>query len=174
LEKGGVILVKLFTTTATATDTSQPASIESVAVILTRCKTSLVEDWLARTKKTPELNHLHLSDNERTGHLSKLIGDLVARLDRPRSADIQSDAIPSLAAAEHGKLRRMQGYSSGMLIHESRILQVSTFGTLQKNLRRLDFEFLLPDIMIIADEVDAQLTQTLDAFEKAGAKSTVA
>jgi hypothetical protein len=35
---------------------SQPASIESVAAILTRCKTSLIEDWLVRTKKTPELN----------------------------------------------------------------------------------------------------------------------
>ena len=28
--------------------------------ILTRCKTSLIADWLAPTKKTPELHHLRL------------------------------------------------------------------------------------------------------------------
>jgi hypothetical protein len=32
----------------------------------------------------------------------------------------------------------------------------------------------LPDVMIIADEVDAQQTQTMDAFAKAGPKSAVA
>jgi hypothetical protein len=54
---------------ALADGKSQPASTESVAAILTRWKTSLIEDWLVRTKHTPELNHLHLSDEERTGHL---------------------------------------------------------------------------------------------------------
>ena len=49
-----------------------------------------------------------------------------------------------------------------MLVHESRILQVTLFGTLQNNLNRLDFSVLLPDVMAIADEVDAQLTQTGD------------
>jgi hypothetical protein len=149
---------------------SQPASIESVAAILTRCKTSLIEDWLVRTKKTPELNHLHLSDEERTGHLPKLVDDLVVRLDTPKLPDKDSDAIASPAAIEHGKLRRKQGYSSAMLIHESRILQVTIFGTLHENLSALDFNLLLPDVMIIADEVDAQLTQTMDAFAKSGLK----
>ena len=108
---------------------SQPASTESVAAILARCKTSLIADWLVRTKHTPELNHLHLSDDERTGHLPKLVDDLVVRLDTPKLPDRDSDAIASPAAVEHGNLRRKQGYSSAMLIHESRILQVTIFGT---------------------------------------------
>jgi hypothetical protein len=33
---------------------------------------------------------------------------------------------------------------------------------------------LLPDVMIIADEVDARLTQTMDALAKAAPKSAVA
>ena len=57
-----------------------------------------------------------------------------------------------------------------MLIHESRILQVTIFGTLHEHLSVLDFNLLLPDVMIIADEVDAQLTQTMDAFSKAETK----
>jgi hypothetical protein len=53
---------------------------------------------------------------------------------------------------------------AGMLVHESRILQVTLFGTLQSNLSALDFSLLLPDVMTIADEVDSQLTQAMDSY----------
>src|ERR1700683_4085988 len=36
----------------------------SVAAILKRCKTSLIADWLTRTKRTPELNCVQLSDEQ--------------------------------------------------------------------------------------------------------------
>jgi hypothetical protein len=75
-----------------------------------------------------------------------------------------SDAVFSPAATAHGKLRYKQGYTPAMLVHESRILQVTLFGTLQSNLSFLDFSLLLPDVMTIADEVDAQLTQSMDSF----------
>ncbi len=45
-----------------------------------------------------------------------------------------------------------------MLVRESRILQGTIFGMLQNNLSCLDFGLLLPDVMTIADEVDAQLS----------------
>jgi hypothetical protein len=51
-----------------------------------------------------------------------------------------------------------------MLLHESRILQVTLFGTLQSNLIFLDFSLLLPDVMTIADEVDAHLTQSMNSY----------
>ena len=68
---------------------------------------------------------------------------------------------PLLAAVAHGKLRYAQGYTPEMLVHESRIFQVTIFGTLQSNLNALDFSLLLPDVMTIADEVYAQLTQSM-------------
>jgi hypothetical protein len=154
-----------------AHEKSEPASVESVAGVLTRCKTSLIEDWLIRSKETPELNHLHLSDQQRTGHLSRLLDDLVARLAKPALPTKDSDATTSPAAVAHGVLRRTQGYTPAMLIHESRILQVTIFGTLHKNLGLLDFRLLLPDVMIIADEVDAQLTQTMESFTNVTTKS---
>jgi hypothetical protein len=92
----------------------------SVAAILAECKTSLIADWLTRTKKTPELNHLRLSDEERTGHLPKLVEDLIERLGKTELPSKDSDAIVSLAAIAHGKRRCQQGYSAAMLIHESR------------------------------------------------------
>jgi DNA-binding response OmpR family regulator len=146
---------------------------ERVAAILQRCMAGVVRDWLVRVKESTELNHLRLSDDERTGHLPKLVVDLVVRLGKPSATTKDSDAIFSSAAIAHGKLRHLQGYTPAMLVHESRILQVTLFGALQSNLISLDFSLLLPDVMTIADEVDAQLTQTMDsymdAFQKAGA-----
>jgi DNA-binding response OmpR family regulator len=139
---------------------------ERVGAILQRCVTSVVEGWLARAKQSSELNCLLLSDEERTGHLPKLVEDLALRLSKPRATAKDSDAIFSAAAVAHGKLRYLQGYTPAMLVHESRILQVTIFGTLQSNLDSLDFSLLLPDVMTIADEVDAQLTQSMDSYMK--------
>src|SRR5580698_349652 len=138
---------------------------QRVGTILQRCIDDVVEDWLGRSKQSQELNRVRLSDNERTRHLPKLVEDLIVRLSKPIPKN--SDAIAADAAIAHGKLRYEQGYSPAMLVHESRILQVTLFGTLQNNLSFLDFSLLLPDVMTIADEVDAQLTQSMESFMEA-------
>jgi DNA-binding response OmpR family regulator len=137
---------------------------ERVAAILQRSTTRIVEDWLARVKKNMELNQLLLTDQERTGYLPKLIEDLIVRLREPSITGEESNAVCSTAAVAHGKMRKMQGYTPGMLVHDSRLLQVTLFGTLQQNLSALDFSLLLPDVMTIADEVDSQLTQAMDSY----------
>ncbi len=147
---------------------------QRVAEILHRCIASVVADWLAWAKGSSELNHLSLSDDERTGHLPKLVEDLVVRLGKPSATTKDSDAAFSEAAIAHGKLRYRQGYTPAMLVHESRILQVTLFGTLQSNLNSLDFSLLLPDVMTIADEVDAQLTQSMDSYMKVMQKAAAA
>jgi DNA-binding response OmpR family regulator len=138
---------------------------ESVGAILKRCSNIVVENWLARAKQARELNHLELKDEDRTGHLPKLIEDLVSRLNRPVAVSPQvANAAEPSAAVLHGELRYAQGYTPAMLVHESRILQVTLFETLKDNMNSLDFSLLLADVMTIADEVDAQLTQTVDSY----------
>jgi len=137
---------------------------ERVAGILQRSTGLIVEDWLTRVKKSTELSRIVLSDQERTGYLPKLIADLIVRLRSPQITVQEGDSIASPAAVAHGKLRRSQGYTSAMLVQDSRILQVTLFGTLQKNLGALDFSLLLPDVMTIADEVDSQLTQAMEGY----------
>jgi len=140
---------------------------ERVAEILHHCTSLIVEDWLARVKKSKELSHLSLTDKERTGYLPKLIEDLIIRLRAPNDAGGESDSICSVAAVAHGRMRKSQGYTTAMLVHDSRILQVTLFGMLQKNLSALDFSLLLPDVMTIADEVDSQLTQAMEGYTDA-------
>jgi len=133
---------------------------ESIADILERELTPTIKEWLRRVNLVPELTSISLSDDERTGHLPKLFNDLICRL------RLDKDAKPpiSAAAAAHGKMRVKQGYSASMLIEESRIFQVSTFGTLQLHQDKLNQQQVLLDVMTIADEVDAQLKETVRSF----------
>jgi len=147
---------------------------ERVGAILLRSTADIVKGWLARAKQSSELNCVPLGDEERTGHLPKLVEDLALRLSKPRTTDKDSEALSSAAAAAHGRLRYLQGYTPAMLVHESRILQVTIFGTLQSNFNSLDFSLVLPDVMTIADEVDAQLTQSMDSYMKIMRKSEAA
>jgi hypothetical protein len=58
-----------------------------------------------------------------------------------------------------------------MLVEESRAFQVATFCTLHLHRKELDKNHVLSDVMIIADEVDAQLAQAVCGFaETTGAE----
>ena len=141
---------------------------ERVASILERDVLVTIKDWLDRVDVESELTCVPLSKKQRTGHLPKLLQELVHRLRVPRELGTKQ---VSEGAVQHGKTRQSQGYSIPMIIEESRILQVSIFHTLQKNLRSVDFSLLLIDVMTIADEVDSQLKQTIISFTEQAAKT---
>jgi hypothetical protein len=147
-------------------------TVESVADILERELQPLIEAWLVRVEAEPDLMLVHLSHDDRTGHLPHLIHDVINRL----RLDAGTKAPISKAAAEHGDLRRKQGYTVAMMVEESRLLQVSIFSTLHENVRELEYSALLPNVVTIADEVDAQLKEQMlrfmaaDAAEKAKGK----
>ena len=106
-----------------------------------------------------------MEDDSRSDHLPRLFRDLVCRLRNP--LPLGTHALVSLVAAEHGRVRREQGYTAAMLVEESRMLQVSIFQTLQNNLVKVDFNCLLIGVMAIADEIDSQLAQTMTGFDSA-------
>lgn len=144
--------------------------MESVATILERELQPTIEEWLRRVNLVPELTAIPLSDGDRSGHLPKLYADLICRL----RLDKDAHAPISIAAAAHGKARREQGYSASMVIEESRIFQVSTFSTLHVHQSELDPHKLLLDVMVIADEVDAQLKETVRSLMKKKLAQTAA
>jgi DNA-binding response OmpR family regulator len=141
--------------------TRKQTNIERVAAILERDAPVTISDWLARVEREAELTCVPLSKEQRTGHLPKLLQELVQRLRVPRELGTKH---VSAAAVAHGMVRQSQGYSIPMIVEESRILQVSIFETLRNNLSSVDFSLLLTDVMTIADECDSQLKQTLTSF----------
>jgi hypothetical protein len=144
---------------------------ERVADILQRELDATIQEWVGLVEKEPDLSRIRLNFQERTGHLPKLLHDVIERL----RLDKGLKAPVSVAASHHGELRRKQGYTAAMVVDESRILQVSIFSTLHRNEQRVKFSSLLPDVVTIADEVDAQLKQQILCFlpgEHVGKKET--
>src|ERR1700680_3270104 len=148
--------------------------VESVAHILERELQTIIQEWLIRVEKESDLMSVPMNHEDRTGHLPHLLHDVIKRL----RLDAETKAPISKAAAEHGDLRRKQGYTVAMTVEESRLLQVTIFTVLHNNVTQLEFSTLLPDVVTIADEVDAQLKEQMlrfmaaDAAEKAKASNS--
>jgi response regulator RpfG family c-di-GMP phosphodiesterase len=145
---------------------------ENVASILERDADITIRHWLRRVGETGELTSVDLSDPERSRYLDEFMVDIVARLRDDR--ELKGGERLSAAAVAHGQLRHRQGYSAPMIVQESRILQVSVFETIKMNLTTMDFNLVLPDIMLIADEVDSQLMQSIASFLKASGAAVAA
>jgi hypothetical protein len=130
---------------------------ESVADILERKLDAVIHDWMTLVEKQGDLMSITLSYEDRTGHLPALLREVIARL----RLSAGTRAPISVTASHHGDLRRKQGYSVAMVVEESRLLQVCLFTTLHKNNSQIEYSKLLPDVVTIADEVDAQLKQQM-------------
>ena len=135
---------------------------ERVALVLEDQTQETIDDWYQRLGVEDLLKGPALTKQERSSHLPALFKELIHRLRNPITPG--SGIRTSEAAAAHGLLRLKQGYPAAVLIEESRCLQVSIFNTLNANAHRIDFNQLLPDVMVIADEVDAQLAIAIASY----------
>jgi DNA-binding response OmpR family regulator len=151
---------ELIRTRLAAPHTIKRAKTESVASILERDSDVTIQNWLDLVEADAELMCIPLARKDRTGHLPKLLQDIIVRL----RLDSGAQTPISMAARDHGEMRREQGYTVPMVIEESRKLQVSIFRTLQRNLHSVDFSKVLLDVVTIADEVDSQLKQAMIRF----------
>jgi hypothetical protein len=88
---------------------------ESVATILEHDLAATIQGWMELVEHDEELTCIPLSFEDRTGHLPNLIADLLNRL----PSLLTTTAQISMAAREHGALRRKQGYTATMLVEES-------------------------------------------------------
>jgi hypothetical protein len=161
----GGVMIKSIGSAGAAKATGGAVTTETVADIIERELQPLIEDWLYRVEQEPDLKCIPLNFEERTGHLPHLLHDIIARL----RLDAETKAPISKAAGPHANLRCKQGYTVAMLVEESRLLQVTIFSTLHKNTNALEFSKLLPDVVTIADEVDAQLKEQMLRFMAADA-----
>jgi CheY-like chemotaxis protein len=144
--------------------------IESVGEILDRTTEAAIAEWYKLVQMDDELMSVAMSCEHRCRHLPQVFRDLVIRLGS--SGLIGSREVISSAPALHGLDRRQAGYTAAMLVEESRMLQVTIFHTLQNNLVNIDFSRLLLGVMIIADEVDSQLSQAMGCFSVASLTET--
>jgi DNA-binding response OmpR family regulator len=136
-----------------------PQKVESVADILEREAPATIDDLLARIDNEPELNPATLDREDRTRYLRQLLRQLVRRL---RSSLPLGTRTPVSPAATRDAMRRLrQGYTPAMQAEEFRLLQVSIFHTLERNLHRVDYSVVLRSVMAVSDEIASLLAQAV-------------
>jgi ActR/RegA family two-component response regulator len=140
---------------------SQP--VESIATVLERERGAITQAWLAKMTEAGSLAVVPIPVEEQSEHLPEALNEILYRLRYPQPLGLMT--LFSIASLQHGARRRRQGFRSPVLVEEARALQVALFQTIQNHLDRIDLGQLPATLMAIADEVNAQLLQSLSGFE---------
>ncbi len=138
---------------------------EDVAALLEQESGAITSMWLEELsrsgKPTPERAELTLA--ERTEHLPETLRDIVFRVRYPQRP--WSSSAFSMSALQHGARRRRQGRGAPSLVEEARALQVAIFRTITEHREALNAAQLPASLMAVADEINAQILQSIEGYE---------
>lgn len=138
-------------------------SVEAAASVLERETGWVTEAWLQKMKETGGLAAAHIPEEELSEYLPAALHEIVYRLRYPQP--LGSMTLFSMASLQHGAQRRRQGFAATVLVEEARALQVALFQTIERNLDQIGVGHAAGALMAIADEVNAQLLQSLSGYE---------
>jgi ActR/RegA family two-component response regulator len=122
---------------------------------------AIIEIWVRETYRHPRLKQIGLSRSARIDHLPGLLHQLADRIDKNPAIDDQQELE---SAWEHGNIRRLQGYSIRLILAETRILYRIIADTVQSNLAEMDISFIVPDLILISDNLSEMLAESLRSF----------
>ena len=112
-------------------------------------------------KSDPQLGQLRLSDNQRVDHIPKMMSAIADSLET-NHGKISENSLR--AAADHGKLRRKQGYSVPMMVEDTHAVDSAIHEIVQANLLFLDLSHLISDLRAVNGILEMQLKESLKAY----------
>jgi ActR/RegA family two-component response regulator len=122
---------------------------------------AIITKWLEMVGQDSELGSLPISAGVRTGHLPTFLKALTIQVSERNE---KVDSVAMLAAAEHGRQRREQGYTIPQVIRETRILKNVLYGTLQEHLLEIKISQLIAEIIALSMSLTEQLENSIRAF----------
>lgn len=131
------------------------------STVIRENRDAIIEKCAEDTERDPELKQIQLPRAARIDHLPALLRQLANRLDK--NADI-NDKQEMESASAHGKMRRQQGYSIPLILAETRILYCVIADTVHSNLAEMDISFIIPDLILISDNLNGMVAESLRAF----------
>lgn len=143
--------------------TVRTQTVESIATVLERERTAITAEWVKKMAEAGSFAGAGLTAAQQTGHLTEMLTEILYRLRYPQPLGRMT--LFSMASLQHGAQRRRQGLGSPVLVAEARALQVALFETIERNVERIDLGQLPGTLEAIADEVNAQLLQSLAGYE---------
>jgi ActR/RegA family two-component response regulator len=117
-----------------------------------------VLDELRNTRGTKA----RLSDEDRLNRLPVLFSGVVDYLDR------QSEALDGNllgTAAEHGKLRRRQGWTASLVCNDYQMIQRAVYGLVRSNLNAMSVSGIIADLERFHMAVNSLMSKSVQAFE---------
>ncbi len=138
----------------------RPLQRKKVAEILRESSGTIVQDFVQRLRQLVEVGSLRLSDQELVDNVPAMIGELIGVLES--SGGLFPDRMGR--SAEHGRVRRNQGFELPTLITEYGVLQQLLLRAIQDNLLAVDVSNVINDILQIEDVSARQLREAVEAF----------
>jgi CheY-like chemotaxis protein len=138
-------------------------TIEAVATVLERGRGAISRAWLDRMNESGGLKAVRLTLEQESEWLPDALNQIVYRLRYPQPLGLMT--LFSMASLQHGARRRRQGFAAPVLVEEARALQVVLFEAVESHLDRIDLGQLPATLMAIADEINAQLLQSISGYE---------
>ncbi|HEY5056633.1 MAG TPA: response regulator [Acidobacteriaceae bacterium] len=158
-----VALVELIRKRLEGEQTVRTQTVEPIATVLDRERTTIAAEWVKKMAEAGAFAGSGLTTAEQTAHLPEMLGEIFYRLRYPQPLGRMT--LFSIASLQHGAQRRRQGMGSPVLVAEARALQVALFEAIERNVERIDLGQLPGTLEAIADEVNAQLLQSLAGYE---------
>jgi DNA-binding response OmpR family regulator len=156
---------------------------ERLASLLRRNRQSLIQSWLDSVEKDSTLKQVEMPQSERIDHIPVLLDELIRILESKIHAvgdhsrvlnndlqlldHVQERTIRS--AAQHGAMRRRQGYRLEMLFRESRLAQAVIFQAMHEHLLELELSWVIPDLTVVSDVIDVLVAKSVETFSEKNA-----
>jgi CheY-like chemotaxis protein len=138
-------------------------AVQPVATLLEREGPAITAAWLRKMDETGGLKAAALPVDEQSAYIDDALKEMVYRLRHPQP--LGSMTLFSMASLQHGARRRRQGLQALVLVEEARALQVALFEAIEAGSARMDSGKMPETLMAIADEINAQLLQSLSGYE---------
>jgi ActR/RegA family two-component response regulator len=145
----------------------RPLAIKRISELIRENKDTIMENCLERIMKisSERFPDLHCSPEEMRNNLPHVIEESCDRVDS-RQNDVNERARSF--AAEHGRLRRRQGYDPIFMLNENTTIRQEILEFVHENLLVLNLSYLFMDLTLISDALDDQLEIAMRAFLEKG------
>lgn len=154
---------KLLQTLRTKSEGRRPGQSQGkrASTVIRENTEAIIEAWIRECDRYPRLKQINLPRGARIDHLPGLLRQLANRIDKNPDIDDKQELE---SAWEHGKTRRQQGYSIELVLAETRILYRVIANVLQANLADIDISNIILDLILISDNLNEMLAESLRSF----------
>jgi len=137
-----------------------PPPLKKLSFILEENLENITQRYLGEMRESGKFPVGDLSDDEVLNHVDDMLEEVIAVL----RSEARGNGNLSRVAAEHGIARARQNFTALMMLDEMRLLRNILYSVTQENLLTVDVSTLIPDMIRVADTLDARLAEATRAY----------